>query len=449
MAGELTGWLRSRLSILWFLEWAISGTLMTYLPIYWDNIGVAKSDQGKLMALTAVGLWVAPFVVGQIVDRWMAAERYMLISHLLGGITLYWMAIAGDQYALTHDNLGTLRLLCGLFAVTYFPTVPLTTALCFRHLPEPEKQFSKVRVWGTGGWMLSGLALSVWLARDELLQRLADHFPDAGWRATLASLNSGLRHSSPSDCFRMSAVLSIVLSAFCLLLPHTPPLKTPKEGRSFAPLEVMSMLKQRSFAVFVLVSFLLAVLVVPMFNLAVPPFLGELIKHYGFSDDWVPTVMLVGQISEFPALLLLPLCLTRLGMKMTFILGLSAWAFRFGIFAIAGNLWSVMPGLIMHGVCHVFLVIVAQLYIDAQCPKDARVSAQNLLSFVSLGIGMPLGALLAGEIQERFMGPEYRLHLYSFPAISAILLILIFWKFVDAPAPTRSTEPAPNAPAEA
>jgi predicted MFS family arabinose efflux permease len=173
---------------------------------------------------------------------------------------------------------------------------------------------------------------------------------------------------------------------------------------------------------------------VPLYNMAVPPLLMDL--HV--PGNWVPTVMLVGQVSEFPALLLLSFCLRRLGLKGVFALGIAAWALRYAFFAI-GTPWSlVLTGLALHGVCHVFLIVVAQLYLDAKCPKDLRASAQNLLSFITLGIGFPLGTLLGGVLREKFK--DNAPLLFAAPAVAAIVLLLAFWKTVNFPAaPAAST----------
>ena len=85
-----------------------------------------------------------------------------------------------------------------------------------------------------------------------------------------------------------------------------------------------------------------------------------------------------------------------------------------------------------------FLIVVAQLYLDAKCPKDLRASAQNLLSFITLGVGFPLGTLLGGALRERFK--ESAAMLFAAPAVAAIVLLVIFWQTVNFPAaPTAAT----------
>lgn len=439
MSAGLKWNLRWRLSVLWFLEWGITGTVMTYLPIYWESINLSKQQQSQLYAVMAVGLWLAPFVVGQVADRWLAIEKVLAVSHFVGGIALYALAIAMELYKATAANFQSLLWLVGIFAVAYIPTVPLVSALCFRHLPHPDEQFGKVRVWGTVGWMIGGLALSFWLERAAVFTWLHGNRPEWSIVEPIRDLFLMFPRPSESDCFRMSAILSFALSSFCVFLPHTPPAKTPRG--QVAPLAVLGMFRDRTFSLFLGISCLLAVLVVPLYNMAVPPLLSEL----GVPGNWVPTVMLVGQVSEFPALLLLSYLLRHLGLKAIFALGIAAWAIRYGFFA-AGAPWSlVLLGLALHGVCHVFLIVVAQLYLDSQCPKDLRASAQNLLSFVTLGIGFPLGTILGGHLREAFK--DNTPGLFAAPAAAAIVLLILFLRTVNFPSVHRPATRQNEAPA--
>ncbi len=164
--------LRWRLSVLWMLQWGITGAILTYLPLYFADKGLKRDQLGELMAVGAIGLWVAPFLVGQICDRWLGAEKYLAASHFLGGLALLSIPIASDYYAKTGRNFGVLTGLIGFYAVAYFPTVPVASALTFRHLPHPETQFGRVRMWGTVGWVLAGLFLSLWLGHADAISWL-------------------------------------------------------------------------------------------------------------------------------------------------------------------------------------------------------------------------------------------------------------------------------------
>lgn len=431
MTNQLPWTLRWRLSVLWMLEWGITGAILTYLPLYFTAAGINQHQLGLLMAVSAIGLWVAPFVVGQVCDRWMSTEKYLAVSHFIGGVTLICIPPATDLYdPVTGRNFGALLTLLGIYACAYLPTVPLASSLSFRHLPDPDAQFGKVRVWGTVGWVCSGILLSFWLSRGEVYDwlelRLANN---QGFLIRLQDVRSAMGWLGPpasADCFRIAALLSFALSSFCVFLPPTP----PKRARTtqLAPIRALAMFRSQKFATLIGVSFLLA-MVVPFYSLAVP----QLLERTGVASRWVPAVMTVGQVSEFPALLLLHFCLARLGLKRTFALGIFAWLVRYSMFALHLPLWLLLFGIGLHGVCHVFLVIVIQLYVDTQCPADTKASAQNLFAFITMGIAMPLGFVASGLLAEwcRLEHAELASFglFFAVPALALLLILLAFQKW--------------------
>lgn len=445
MAARLRWRLRWRLSALWALEWGVTGAILTYLPLYFEKNDLSRVQQGQILAVAAIGLWFAPFVVGQVCDRWMASEKYLALAHFFGGATLLCIPMATEIYHLTHANFALLLSLVGLYAVAYFPTVPLASALSFRHLPEPEQQFAGVRIWGTVGWVLSGLSLSVWLGRDDFLAWLHRSLPSLA--PTWNSLETGMRwigEPSSADCFRIAAFLSFGLSSFCVFLPPTPPTRTARGG--VAPLETLAMFRDPTFTLLIILSLVLAI-VVSFYTLGVP----HLLHARGFQEEWVPAAMTVGQISEFPALLLMPLCLKRLGLKRTFALGMLAWVVRYSLFAVSRPSSLILVGVGLNGVCHVFIIIVIQLFIDEQCRADLRTSAQNLFAFVTAGIGAPLGFILGGAYakycEDDITGDmNYRMF-FALPAVLVLVLLIVFLAFfrvppkVDAMAAGRGQNP--------
>lgn len=444
MSSHLPWRLRWRLSLLWGLEWGITGALLTYLSLYFEVNQLPLADVGPLMAVGAVGLWVAPFVVGQICDRWMATERYLALAHFVGGLTLLAIPMAVDVYRETQSNYRVILGLFALYAAAYVPTIALASALTFRHLVDPKRQFGGVRVWGTIGWVIAGIGLSLWLERHMVHDWIVTRYPD--WMPALAALESPfywLPAPDSRDAFYMSAMLSFALSTFCIFLPHTPPARTPKT--QVAPLNVLRMFTHRSFAQLILASCLLS-LVVPLYNIVTPPLLNQL----GFSRDWIPAVMTVGQVSEPPALLLLSILLRRFGLKAVFGFGIAAWLVRYLIFALAAWLLTgpdvelgaesawVLGGIALHGICHVFLIIVIQLFLDAECPPDLRNSAQNLFAFVTLGVAMPIGMLLSQPLIRASTvtlsdGTQRVDHTTIFLAASGVLalLMLAFWRWFE------------------
>lgn len=429
--------LRSALSILWILEWGITGAVLTYMPLYFKQNGIELESTGPLFAVGAVGLWVAPFVVGQVCDRWMSTEKYLAIAHFIGGVTLMAIPVATEVYNTTHRHFGALVFLMGLYAACYLPTMPLASSLTFRHLPNPRAQFGGIRLWGTVGWVVAGLALSIWLGRHDFRIWFLGKFPQSiNFVTTIESLLSWLPEPASGDCFKIAAYLSFALAAFCVFLPETPPLKTRRSG--FAPLQVLALLKNPNFATLIAIAAIMS-LVIPLYTLYVPP----LLEKRAVPAEWVPAVMTIGQISEFPALLVLPYFLRYLGLKATFAIGMAAWALRYGLFATASDSYWIYVGIGLHGICHVFLVIVIQLFVDACCPADLRASAQNLFLFVTMGIALPLGMLLSNPLVRWCTDSNGFVdfsRLFLVPATLLLLLMAVYWRCIRLAATEKPAE---------
>jgi hypothetical protein len=85
----------------------------------------------------------------------------------------------------------------------------------------------------------------------------------------------------------------------------------------------------------------------------------------------------------------------------------------------------------LHGVCHVFVIIVIQLYIDAHCPPDRKASAQNLFAFLTLGIAMPIGLLLSRPLVQASRDAEgdvvHFSKVFGVPALLLAISMCLFW----------------------
>lgn len=421
------GW---RLSLMWALQWGITGAILTYLPIYFVNNGLSQEQLGKLMAVAATGLWGAPLIVGQLCDRWMSGEKYLSLAHFTGGLTLLSIPVATEMYRQTGTNFAALMFLVGVFSFAYFPTIPLASAMTFRHLPDPARDFGKVRVWGTVGWMLAGWCLSIWLGRGDAYRWLSEHYPE--YKSTLDRFVYTFRWVSPpssADCFKLGAVLSFALSSFCVFLPATPPARTKSQSR-IAPLATFRMFRDKTFSQLIVISFLLA-LVVPFYSVAAP----QLLLQLKYESDWIPALMTLGQISEFPALILLPLFLRYFGLKATFALGMIGWLLRYAFFVAEEPSWLILTSIALQGVCHVFLIIVIQLFIDKRAQDDLRISAQNLFAFLTMGIAMPLGFLVAGKfgtwLTDTETGQTNFQIFFLIPSVAILVLLVLFYQLVE------------------
>ena len=220
--------IRFRLSVMMLLEYMVWGAWYPDFSAYLGKVlGFSDGQVGAIYALLPIGCMVAPFVAGQIADRYFPTDRLLAALHLLGAVPLYVMASATS-----YD--GVWMWMCA-WAMLFGPTLALTNSICFHHMPASEGNFGLVRVWGTIGWIVVGLLLGVGLRE---------------WLPTLLGPLGGF------DGMWLSMVLSVVMGLWCLLLPHTPP--AGKGASPFAFLGALKMLRNREFAVFLGIAFVVA-----------------------------------------------------------------------------------------------------------------------------------------------------------------------------------------------
>src|ERR1051326_1877605 len=136
-----------RLSVMMFLQYAIWGA---WLPLFFAFLTEHRHFQpfqaGLLFSIGAIGALVAPFISGQIADRWFNTEKFLGISHLLGAVLMWQLAVVESWNGFVVFSL--------LYSLIYAPTLPLTNSIAFHHLPDRDRDFGKVRVWGTIGWIV-------------------------------------------------------------------------------------------------------------------------------------------------------------------------------------------------------------------------------------------------------------------------------------------------------
>src|SRR5258706_11108696 len=248
------------------------------------------------------------------------------------------------------------------------PTLALTTSLSFHQMNDPGVEFPLIRVLGTIGWIVAGLVVG-------LMKVEATAIP-----------------------LRLAAGGSVALGLFSLMLPHTPPQSKGHRLRvsDVLGLDALKLLRDRSFAIFVLGSFLICV-PLQFYYAFTNPFLNEL----GVAN--AAAKMTMGQMSEILFMIVMPWFFRRLGVKYMLLVGMAAWTARYLLFAFgnAGPLvWLLSLGIVAHGVCFDFFFVTGQIYVDQKAPPDLRASAQGFITFVTYGVGMLLGSWLSGLVVD-------------------------------------------------
>ncbi|MBS1951525.1 MAG: putative MFS-type transporter [Cytophagales bacterium] len=377
-----------KLSLMMLLQYFIWGawyvTMGTYMNEFLHSSGL---QIGAAYSALAIATMISPFFVGMVADRYFAAQRIMGVLHIAGGVLLY----LATQI---HDNTLFYWIIVA-YSLLYMPTIALSNSIAFQQMTDPGKQFPWIRVFGTLGWILSGLLIGVFSIEK-----------------------------TPST-FYMAAIASAGLGLISFVLPHTPP-KGKSEGSAIGT-EAFVLFKDKSYLIF----FIAAVLV------CIP-----LSFYYGFANlflnelgmDKAASKMIMGQISEAVFILAIPFLFNRIGVKNILIIGILAWILRYVGFAfgnLGANVWMLYAGIILHGVCYDFFFVTGYMYTENKAGEKIKNAAQGLFTFATYGLGMFIGTWFSGLTADNYMADGKHLweSIWLVPAYIAMLVLIYFVLF--------------------
>jgi nucleoside transporter len=393
-----------------FLHYFVWGAWYVTMGAYLTKILNFPGGQiGLAYGTTAVGAMVSPFFAGIVADRFFATQKLLGFLHLLGAALLYYVS--------TVRTFGLFYPVLLAYTILYMAGHGLTNALTLHHAKNPAREFPLVMLMGSIGWIVAGLTVS-WFKFED---------------------NAGM--------FRLASVAALIMGLYSFTLPHTPPkgAGAPINARTMLGLDALRLMRDRSFATFILCSFLICVPLSFYFSW-MGVFMQELqIPNYAAK-------MTIGQVSDVVFLLLLPALLLRLGVKGILLVGMAAWALRFGLFSWFDQdrttLWMLYTGIAVHGMCYDYIFVMGRMYVDKRATVDIRGAAQGFHAFVTLGVGMFVGTWFAGVVGQYYTAGPVHLwqKIWLIPAVMSAAMIVAFaflFKEKPEPAPVAVLEPTP------
>lgn len=388
-----------RLFGMMLLEFFIWGAWLPLIWTYMAGLGFTGTQIALVGSTFAIASIVAIFFGNQFVDRTFSAERFMAGSHLIAGLAMIGMFF-------TRDFVPFFTLMV-IHSICYVPTMSVANSLAFSHLKDATRDFGRVRVGGTVGWILASWPLYFALQDVE---------------------GEALQHAL-SYIFIVAGGAGLLLAAFSLTLPHTPPKPATKAIEPLAWREGFRVLVRTPFLlVLFVVTFIDSVIHNGYFLMA-----GGFLGAIGIKPEHIMPVMSLGQVAEMLTMLVLGYFLRRLGWKWTLTIGVLGHAVRFLVFAFfSEHIGAMIAVQLLHGICYAFFFATLYIFIDAAFPHDMRTSAQGLFNLLVIGIGdlaakwlfVPLMATMttaAGiDYQRLFLVPS------AMAIVAALLLLFAF-----------------------
>ncbi|MEM9992052.1 MAG: MFS transporter, partial [Bacteroidota bacterium] len=355
---KTTYWLLAGMQFLLYLAWSIwMVSTATYLL---NSLQFNGTQVGLIYGAPALAALVSPFLFGVLADRYISSDRLIAMLQFISGILLITLSKVDD-----FVSFYTLMI---IQSFVFAPALSLGTAIIFHHAVDRERDFPRIRLWGTIGFIAGSAVVS-------LLE----------WEDTANALYYG-------------GLSSILMAAYCLLLPHTPPAprKTNTTSKRMSAQAWKVFLLNRTFIIFIICVTLIRI-PASFYYTFVNPFLVEI----GMQQ---PTLkMATGQVVEIVVMLSVPFMLRQFGIKVVMLLGFLGWGARYiglAYGSLEESAYLLYFALAAHGFCYCYASISAHIFIDQSVPAHLRSTAQGFMMFLTMGLGMLIGTTIAGKVVD-------------------------------------------------
>lgn len=390
-----------QLCTMMFMQYMLSAVWWVPLAAYLSHTLKLEVYQVSLvLSAMAIGAMASSFI-GAIADRYFAAEKILAVLNLLTGI---FLLLAAQQ-----TTFAPLMACVVLAMLCHMPTQSLTSTIAMSHTP--SEQFPRIRMFGSVGWVASGIFSVVALHVMHL-----PAFDDT---------------NLPMYC---GAAVCFVAALLNLRLPHTPPTVDRKAGISLMDVtgfSAFSLMRDKNYRTFLILTFLTII-----------PF--NLYHVYGsmiLADEQVQNITVtlnLGQLAEMFFLVITTSILVKTGIRNTLIFGMIALVVRYASFFIGaetGLQGFYYIGILVHGLIFGLFFVGGQVYTDKVASRSIKAQAQGLLFFLVWGVGFLIGTLWNGWLIGLFRDGDK----CDWPVVFAIstvfsFILLLLFIFLFKPA---------------
>ena len=211
-----------RLSSFYIFYFAALGCFMPYWALYLQSLGYSHAQIGQLMAIMPATKIISPNLWGWLADH---TDRSVLLIRISSCLTAacFLLIFWGNGFA-------WLALTLALVGFFWNAPMPLFEAMTMSWLRENAHNYSRIRIWGSLGFVVSvfgtGWALDKLLIIGHLPMLLLGLFVGMGLVALLLPSRSvrvlGVAKGSLSAIIKRKGVVAFFLACFLIQAAHGP-----------------------------------------------------------------------------------------------------------------------------------------------------------------------------------------------------------------------------------
>ncbi len=377
-----------RLSGYYFFYFAFVGVFSPYFGLYLQSLSFSAWEISVLMTQMQVMRFVGPYFWSALVDRF---DLRMVVIRTSGAATLLLFCTL-----FFFHGFGTLLLCIGLFSFFWVAALPLVETATFDHLRNDPGRYSRIRLWGSVGFIVTVLGAGALLDR-----------------------------TSPGSQLWLCALCLACLMGCSMSIPDSEQPHPHREHRSIGRI-----VRQSPVA-----ALLVACVFMSAAHGALYVFYAIFLSEHGYSRSMVGALWTLGVLVEIGLFYHMGRVMHRFSLRVIMLMSLGAAAIRFVTIGFAVDSVLVLAlAQLLHGLTYAAFHSAAISAISRWFPGNARARGQALYSSLSFGAGGAIGGLVGGWAWESFGGKMA----FASGSLFAVLGLLVMYRWgFDPPAVQR------------
>ncbi|MFZ4536766.1 MFS transporter [Propionivibrio sp.] len=366
-----------RLSAYYFFYFAFLGVFSPYFGLYLQSLSFSAWDIALLMSQMMLMRLFGPYLWGALADRFGQKLPIIRLTSL--------MALIAFAAFFFISRFEAFLVAMAVLAFFWVAALPLVEALTFDHLGENSARYSRIRLWGSIGFIAAVLGTGT----------LLDHLP------------------LPNLLWVSAAALAGILLC-ALLVPESP----AHHHAADEPQPVGEILRQPRVR-----ALLAACIAMSAAHGALNIFYSIFLSDHGYSKSVVGGLWTLGVLSEIAVFFFMSRLLRRFSLRTILLASFSAAVVRFVMIG-----WGVEFPLVLvlaqllHGLTFGSFHAAAIAAINRWFPGRTRSRGQALYSSLTFGAGGLLGGLVSGWTWDH-LGSELTFALSSIYALIGLVLV--------------------------
>lgn len=380
----------------YFLFFAAVSSLIPYLALYYQQIGLSGAQTGILTAVgPLISLVGAPLLTGFADSRYR--HRFVMSLTLMGAMITALIIPTTQQF-------GLIFLIVVVYSFLGSPIISLSDSATMSMLGDQRALYGRVRTGGTFGWGLIA--------------------PFAGWLIE----NDGLRWAFWLYAAGMFAALLVSQGL------HFGPVAVPEQ--SFRK-GVKILLSNRRWLLFLSMIF-----VAGMAMATVTTYLFPFMEQVGASRGLMGFSQAIATAAELPFLFFSNRLLNRFHARGLMLISMAVVGLRLLLYAAFPTPTGILLIQLLHGLTFATIWVAGVSYTHENAPAGLQATAQGVFGSVMLGIGLATGNFLGALLLEAVGGQRMYLYMGLLVLISLGLYLLFEKRVTTSPVQVTSEMPS-------